>query len=304
MSASPIFQSMRRLACFTAIADAGSIKGGASRLGLSVPVVSTALSELEEELSMVLAVRSTRKLDLTRAGEEVYQHAQAMLSAADAALSTTTTDRVTSGQLCITIPVELGSHWLPQYLLEFHQTFPGIELSVDVDDSVVALHSSEYDVAIQANYQPPNAVTQNKLVRPAIHLGTIGLNCVAAKKPRIRWQGSTAIMNTALIELKGRGDSLVAVDTRSSQTVHIRGRTTIQTNSHETALALAQAGMGAVLIMEPTTDKPVSAGSLTRVLPTYNFGHLNLELKVRDSLPSPTARAFVNFMKQKTGQNA
>lgn len=299
MSASPIFQSMRRLACFAAIADAGSVKGGASRLGLSVPVVSTALAELEEELSVILAVRTTRKLELTRAGEEIYQHAQAMLSAADTALSTTTTDRVTSGQLRITVPVEMGSHWLPKYLLEFHRAFPGIELSVDADDSVVALHSSEYDIAIQANYQPPNATQDDRLVRSSIHLGTLGLMCVAAKKPRIRWQGSTAIMNSALIELKNRGDSLLAVDPRSTQTVHVRGRTTIHTNSHETALALARENLGVVLVMAVTAKAPLESNCLTRVFPSYNFGHLNIELKIRDSLPSPPARAFVNFIQSK-----
>jgi len=121
MSSGPIFQSMRRLACFAAIADAGSIKGGSQRLGLSVPVVSTALAELEEELNVVLAIRSTRKLELTTAGVVVYEHAQAMLTAADAALSAGTSERVANGKLSITAPVELSSHWLPKYLYKFNQ---------------------------------------------------------------------------------------------------------------------------------------------------------------------------------------
>ena len=137
MAAGPIFQSMRRLACFAAIADAGSIKGGATRLGLSVPVVSTALAELEEELSVLLAVRSTRKLELTEAGLEVYQHAQVMLSSADNALAVATSDRVTHGHLRITTPVELSSQWLPQHLHKFHEAFPGIEITIDADDTVV-----------------------------------------------------------------------------------------------------------------------------------------------------------------------
>ncbi len=297
MSSGPLFQSLRRLTCFAAIADAGSIKGGANRLGLSVPVVSTALSELEEELSVMLAVRTTRKLELTTAGEEVYENAKKMLASADSALGVINSQRVTNGELRITLPVELALHWLPSYLVKFHQAFPGIKLSVDAEDTVVPLHSSEYDIAIQANYQAPNQPTDNTLLKPAIKLGQIDLVCVAAKKPRIRWQGSTAIMNNSLLEMKQRGNSLLAVEKKSEQTVSIRGNGLIQTNNHETALALAREGLGAVMVMNVSVINDLSKKTLTRVLPTYHFGHLNLELKLRDSLPSPPARAFSNFMK-------
>jgi len=303
MSSGPIFQSMRRLACFAAIADAGSIKGGAQRLGLSVPVVSTALAELEEELNVMLAIRSTRKLELTTAGGVVYEHAQTMLTAADRALSAATNDRVANGELRITTPVELGSHWLPKYLLRFNQEFPRIKLTVDANDSVVALHSSEFDMAIQANHQAPTVPANIKLKRPVIALGKINLLCVATKKASVRWQENTAIMNTALLELKERGDSLTAVEKKTSQTVTIRGNHIIRTNSHETAVSMAREGMGAVLIMEETVREDLKSKRLTKLFPSYNFGHLNLELKVRDSLPSPPTRAFINFMKEQQTSN-
>ncbi|MEM9218503.1 MAG: LysR family transcriptional regulator [Cyanobacteria bacterium P01_F01_bin.150] len=49
ISGTASYQTLRRLAYFATIADVGSIRGAASRLGLSVPVVSTALAELEAE---------------------------------------------------------------------------------------------------------------------------------------------------------------------------------------------------------------------------------------------------------------
>ena len=296
MSSGPIFQSLRRLTCFAAIADAGSIKGGAKRLGLSVSVVSTALAELEEELSVRLAVRSTRKLELTEAGSEVYEHAQAMLASADKALVVATNDRVTRGELRITIPIELSSYWLPAYLHQFYAMFPGIRLSIDAEDAVVVLHSSEYDIAIQAIYKAPHLDGDSKLKRPAIALGKINLVCVSATKPRVRWQENTAIMNTPLLEIKERGDHLIATDTKNSRTIKLRGSQLIRTNNHETALAMARQGLGAVLVMEESAREDLATRRMVRVLPSYHFGHLDLELKVRDSLPSPATRAFVNYM--------
>jgi DNA-binding transcriptional LysR family regulator len=297
MSSGPLFQSLRRLACFAAIADAGSIKGGAKRLGLTVPVVSTALSELEEEPAVVLAVRTTRKLELTTAGEEVYANAQQMLASADTALAVSKNERVTNGDLRITVPVELASNWLPAYLYRFHQAYPGIKLTADAEDTVVPLSGSEYDIAIQANYHAPNQTPDTTLVKSAIAMGRVNLVCVAAKKPRVRWQGSTTIMNNSLLEMKHRGDSLLAVEKKTSNTVHIKGSGLIKTNNHETALAFAREGLGVVMVMEPSVTQDIANKNLTRVFQTYNFGHLNLELKLRDSLPSPPARAFVNFMK-------
>ena len=97
--------------------------------------------------------------------------------------------------------------------------------------------------------------------------------------------------------MKHRGDSLLAVEKKTSNTVHIKGSGLIKTNNHETALAFAREGLGVVMDMEPSVTQDIANKNLTRVFQTYNFGHLNHELKLRDSLPSPPARAFVNFMK-------
>lgn len=298
MSSSGIFQSLRRLVCFAAIADAGSIQGAAKRLGLSNPVVSTALSELEDELAVKLALRTTRKLKLTQVGKQVHEHAQNMLIAADSALSVGSQASLTGGELRITVPVELGTHWLPDRLLSFYQQYPAIDLQVDSDDSVTALQSSEYDVAIQANYRPPGDKPTNKLVRPTIKLGEINLVCVAAKKPRISWSGDTAIMNSPLIEQEGRGDSLRAYDVKASRSIKLLGNGLIQINNHESALSLVRAGLGVVLVMEDSVKQDLANKTLVKVLPSADFGYLELNLVLRDSLPTPITKAFVEYMQQ------
>lgn len=298
MASTTLFQSLRRLACFAAIADAGSIKGGAHRLRLSVPVVSSALSELEQELAAKLAVRTTRKLELTQIGQQVYEHAQQMLNSADAALLVATHEQVGEGELRITAPVELGTHWLPNALLPFHQKYPGIELQIDSDDSVVTLRSSEYDVAIQANYRPPGETDMTKLVQPVVNFGTMNLVCVAAKRPRVDWSRNIATMNLPLIEQKGRGDYLTAVEKKTSRKIKLHGECLMRTNNHESALAMVRAGLGCVLVMDASVNQDLANKQLVRVLPGYDFGAVQIELKLRDSLPSPATKAFVQYMKQ------
>ena len=299
MSSNNLFQSLRRLAYFAAVADTGSIKAAAERLGLSVPVMSTALSELEEELGLKLAVRSTRKFELTAAGFEVYEHAQRMLHEADQALNLAAFDASSKGELSITIPVELGSNWLPAHLLVFRQRFPNISLSIHTDDVLVPLRTSEHDLAITAVYRPPNYSSTSPLTRSVVSLGRINLVCVAAKRPRVNWQQSLALMNIPLIEMKHRGDKLHALEKKTNRAVLLKGTTVIKTNNHLTALSMALAGLGAVMVMEDSVRSSIAEKRLVRVLPGCDFGHLELELKSRDSLPSPATKAFIHFLTQR-----
>jgi len=134
-------------------------------------------------------------------------------------------------------------------------------------------------------------------------MGKISLICVADKKVRVRRHGNTVTMHTALLELKERGDSLTALNKNNDQTIHIRGNHVIRTNSHETAVSMSREGLGAVLIMEETVRRDLKSKRLTKLFPSYHFGHLELGLQLRDTLPSPPARAFINFMKKERGDD-
>lgn len=64
----------------------------------------------------------------------------------------------------------------------------------------------------------------------------------------------TSHVNKSLLEMKDRADSLLAVDKKTTQTVHFRGTGLLKTINHETAIALAREGLEVVLVMD------VSAG--------------------------------------------
>lgn len=64
-------KSLRLLSYFVHIARAGSISGPAARLRLSPAVVSESLPELEAEMGVTLAYRTTRSFTLTALGGAV-----------------------------------------------------------------------------------------------------------------------------------------------------------------------------------------------------------------------------------------
>jgi len=145
-------RTVRRLTYFAAIARAGTIRAAARELGVSVPVLSSALSELEAELGLTLATRSTRSFQLTSAGEAVYARAQSILSQLDSVLTLATTDRRLDGQLGITLPIELTASWLPERLARYRSEHPNVSISIDARDEVVELRDSAIDIAVRVNF--------------------------------------------------------------------------------------------------------------------------------------------------------
>ncbi len=65
----------------------GSFTAAAQRLGLAQSGISRSVRELEERLGVRLLVRTTRKLSLTHAGEQLYQTAGSAFDALDTGLT-------------------------------------------------------------------------------------------------------------------------------------------------------------------------------------------------------------------------
>jgi DNA-binding transcriptional LysR family regulator len=74
---------MRHLRCFVAVAEELHFGRAAARLHLTQPPVSLAVKELEAELGVLLLERTSRRIALTRAGEDALRDARAVLAAAD-----------------------------------------------------------------------------------------------------------------------------------------------------------------------------------------------------------------------------
>ncbi len=66
-------ENYNELYLFMQVVQEGSFTAAAKRLGLAQSGVSRSVRELEERLGVQLLVRTTRKLSLTQAGEQLYQ---------------------------------------------------------------------------------------------------------------------------------------------------------------------------------------------------------------------------------------
>jgi DNA-binding transcriptional LysR family regulator len=154
---------LESVAAFVSIVDTGSIAGAARRLGISKSVVSERLTELERVLGTKFLQRTTRKLSLTQDGSAFYSRAKQILRDVDSATAELAKRRGTLvGPLRISAPVSFGQLHLGPTLLGLLAKYPGLELTLDLDDRFVDVLAEGYDAVIR--HGPVN--DQRLIVKP------------------------------------------------------------------------------------------------------------------------------------------
>ena len=179
---SPIFVKVVELSSFTAAADA---------LEMSQPVVSKAVTRLEEKLGARLLNRTTRRLSLTEAGSELYRRSvRALEEIENAELEVARFQTEPRGTLRVSAPMSFSILHLGPVLQAFLERYPGVTVELNLDDRQVDLVEEGFDVAIrigrlqdsnldraQDHAVSPGDVRIARLSREARHAGAARTIC-------------------------------------------------------------------------------------------------------------------------------
>jgi|SRR5215207_665635 len=142
---------LRHLKTLEAIARHGSFTRAAEELHLAQSALSQQVRRLEGELGVELLRRTSRRVDVTAAGEVVVAYARRVLSQVDgleaelAELTGLVRGRVGIGAMWPT-----GTFDLPGVLGEFHRRHPGVDIEMvedTADDLLARLRADELDLA-------------------------------------------------------------------------------------------------------------------------------------------------------------
>ncbi len=134
-----------------AITRFGSFAAAATHLGITPSKASKDLRHLEQSLGTVLLNRTTRKVQLTDAGELAYRQADQMIALHEQLLEGLQRNRAAlSGELRITAPDLWGEVVLTPVLLRFRATHPDVRLIVDFSNRTADLLRDNLHVAFRS----------------------------------------------------------------------------------------------------------------------------------------------------------
>jgi len=120
---------MTALRSFVAVADSGGVTRAAGLLNLTQSAVSMQLKRLEESLDLTLLDRSSRRIGLTAAGEQLLSFARRMLNLNDEVYSRLTHTEF-EGVVTLGVPHDIVYPAIPQVLRRFAQDYPRIRVQL------------------------------------------------------------------------------------------------------------------------------------------------------------------------------
>lgn len=159
-----MIDDLKAIAIFAEMAKQGSFRGAAKTLGLSPSVVSYHVGQLEQRVGTALIYRSTRKLSLTHEGQVLYEHAKAMIDAAQTGLSEIAGETAEpQGKLTVTLPSLVARGPLNTRIAEFCRRYPGITLNLLYTDTRQDLIANGIDLAIRAGNMPDSSLKSRRI---------------------------------------------------------------------------------------------------------------------------------------------
>ncbi len=154
---------LKRMVIFARVVESRSFAGAARRLGIARSAVSRHVSLLEQSLGVRLLTRTTRKLNLTEAGETYYRSCARILAEAEQAQQRVNRLRdEPSGTLRVAGPVGFAGP-LASMIHDFAQRHPRLNVELLLDDRVVDMVKEGIDLSVRVGWLADSSLVARRL---------------------------------------------------------------------------------------------------------------------------------------------
>lgn len=281
------------LRAFVATAQSGSFTGAADQMGISNRLTSKYVAELEARLGTRLLQRTTRRVGLTPAGEELLARAPALLDDLDDVLGAVTDEaRGFTGMIRISAPVTFGEIYVADLLARFAAPHPDLAIDLRLSDKYVDLASDGIDLAFRIGTPDMSALKQRRL-------GQIRSRLIAAPAYLEQHSAPTCPADLArhvcILDTNRRtAGRWVLNGPKGEETVTVPGR--FHVNSARVARALALEGQGVAFCPDFVLGDDIDSGRLVNLLPEYQTAAIPFSAVWLETRTLPRkVRALIDF---------
>lgn len=156
--------TLRHLEIFVSVCETGSATAAGEKLYIAQPSISLALSELEDYYGIKLFDRIAKRLHITEAGKHFLQYATHIVGLfEDMEKEVKNFDAM--GFIRIGTSITIGNYLLPDYVAQFKQTHPNMDVKVVIDNSDKIQQyvlSNQVDVGLVEGIVHSTYIVENK----------------------------------------------------------------------------------------------------------------------------------------------
>jgi DNA-binding transcriptional LysR family regulator len=271
---------------FVAVAHHRSFSGAAQQLGISRSYASRMVAALEARLGVRLLHRTTRRVELSPAGEVLYGRLLQILGALnDAEREISEAQEVVAGPLRVSLPTAFGRRFLMPLLVDFQVRHPRVELLAHFSDSKVDLTRDGFDLVVRGGTLAESSLIVRKLW--PFHLHTVASPAYLAARGTPGKPEELA--DHSCLRYLGNPDPDLWTYARpgSPEPIRISVTGTVTSNSPDALVDFAEAGLGVARQPDFLLQDAVNQGRLVRVLQDFEQppGAFHAVLPHRDHLP-------------------
>lgn len=285
--------------CFVEVVDCGGVNRAAARLGLSKSIVSRRIAAIEDDLGVQLFARSTRGVVPTDAGQEFRRRCERILAeVSEARDAVTAKGGDLTGRLRVTAPQAMGRTIIGPLLGDMARQYPRLQIDAVFTDRIVDLVGERFDLAIRIGEPRGDSLIGRKIAPVRAVLIASPAYLQSAGVP----QTPADLSSHSCIAYAGGGDWRFRL---SRRWLSMRPEGRLRTDSGETIVRWAAAGLGIGNVPAYLAVSALESGDLVQVLPGFSqpeFGIYTLRP------PGPRAPAKVALLidaliaKLKTGK--
>lgn len=281
------------LKAFVATARAGSFTVAAEAMGVSNRLTSKYVAALEHELGVRLLQRTTRRVGLTPAGEELLSKVPSLLDELDDVLSGISSgSKGISGLIRVSAPVSFGEFYITGMLSRFAKMYPDIEFDLRLSDTYEDFAKSGIDVGFRVG-------SSQNLTLKTRKLGTLSTVAVASQDyldargaPN---QPEELSAHRCIIDTNSSGPKTWRFSQEGNAAeVQVSGNFSV--NSAQAACELAVAGHGIAFGPAFAYSSAIKSGQLVRLLNGFSGGEIPFSaVYLEGRRLSQKVRALIDF---------
>ena len=279
---------------FVAVAENEGFAAGARKLGISPPVATRAVADLEDRLGVKLLTRTTRYVRVTDAGKRYLDDCKRILGeiteADDAA---TGINGEPSGHLAVTAPVLFGKLFVLPGVIDFLNRYPKMEVNALFLDRVVNLLEEGMDVGIRIGELADSSMR-------AIRVGSV--KRVVCASPDYLAQAGTPkhpdeLSQHTIITANGLN---AGTDWKFSDGINTRVKPRLSFATNDAAIEAAMTGFGITRLLSYQIAPHLADGRLQILLSDFEQPKIPIHVIHREGrYASAKIRSFVDLMVEK-----
>lgn len=285
------------MALFVEVVKAKGFRGASQAMGIPNSTLSRRISTLEKSIGLRLLNRTTRKVELTEAGQIYFERCKRIVD--EARLAHEQLGELLaqpSGVLRASFPVDFAVTYLAPVIAEFAQRYPGISFDFDFTPRRVDLVSEPFDVAIRMGESENSQLISRKLAS----LQT----CLYASPAYLERSGEphepTELEQHECLNIARAGSWTLQDGVQSIKVTATGGRFSL--NSVGMMRRLATLDMGIILVTQEIVADELLSGKLRRILPQWQGTPTSVYAITETRLLPAKTQRFIEFLREQLQQ--